>query len=802
MSRASFKSWLGSWQEWGSIILLFLTLEIAIRSIEQANWIKPQPSLTLILTLAVLAGLLLSKSRLHGALIYSIAIVLGAVITVWQAANLLPPSETMPRVNQLLVALWSVWQTIIMAKPSDSTIHFAIFLILSTWVIGYVSTWFTLRKQNAWVAVSLGAAIILINLSNLTEKYYTFFLLYLLAAMLLLSQTCLVKHHYWFKKYGITYPNRGMIYFVATGLCLGILAISIAWHAPEIRYNRLVALIDTKMPGRENIENYWSNFFAEVTRRQPLLKSQEQERLLFGHRFNRTEDVQFVVTAKGPRYWRTRMYDTYTYRGWTSSEATQYISSEGTSGTGAGRSSKRSMITYSVLTKVKTDILLTAGEFISSNTPAWLRSLPLRSFDINLVQSWNDSSLPPEVASLVRSLRAAQSVKGDLSLNEIKQLLPADLTITGIGPNRDSPTEANYRAILAEGQLATIQLARTPIGADDTIAVFALYFLKPGGRYTVSASISSATSAELSEAGTDYPPQVTDYYLQLPRSLPERVRRLSERVTREAKSPYDKALAIKQYLAKISYTLDIKAPPLGADGVDDFLFNQLSGDCVPFASAAVVMLRSIGVPSRLATGYLPGEWDEATGISTIRAKDSHAWPEVYFPGYGWVEFEVTPVISDTEGVEPELTDSITDKNAVVAQPDVRLERIVPLAFISIILLVLTLRLAIPRQLERFTGPVYASDVYARMCFLASLLKLGPKLQQTPLEYCAKLASVFPPQAKAFDNIAQAYLESRFSPRKELALRQKEGLLNSWRDVYPLLLKRLFHMKRLLKIFRD
>ncbi len=100
MSSASLKSWLGNWQEWGTIILLFLTLEIVVRSLEQAQWITPQPSLTLVLALAVLTGWLLCQSRLPGTATYPLALLLGAAVTLWQASNLLPALETASRLNQ------------------------------------------------------------------------------------------------------------------------------------------------------------------------------------------------------------------------------------------------------------------------------------------------------------------------------------------------------------------------------------------------------------------------------------------------------------------------------------------------------------------------------------------------------------------------------------------------------------------------------------------------------------------------------------------------------------------------------
>ncbi len=120
--RERLGAWVGGWQEWVSVLLLFLTLEIAVYSIEQAQWITPQPSLTVVLILAMLTGLLLIKNRLPEAASYFLVAVLGAMVTVWQASNLLSPWETTSRLNQLIVAL-------IATKPNEGTIHFATFLI-------------------------------------------------------------------------------------------------------------------------------------------------------------------------------------------------------------------------------------------------------------------------------------------------------------------------------------------------------------------------------------------------------------------------------------------------------------------------------------------------------------------------------------------------------------------------------------------------------------------------------------------------------------------------------------------------
>ena len=87
------------------------------------------------------------------------------------------------------------------------------------------------------------------------------------------------------------------------------------------------------------------------------------------------------------------------------------------------------------------------------------------------------------------------------------------------------------------------------------------------------------------------------------------------------------------------------------------------------------------------------------------------------------------------------------------------------------------------------------DVYRKLCRVAGFVGLGPKSQQTPLEYCTEMVSVIPAHAEAVEHIFGAYVESRYSSRKQLDRLESYRLLRSWREVYPALLKRLFRLKR-------
>ena len=106
----------------------------------------------------------------------------------------------------------------------------------------------------------------------------------------------------------------------------------------------------------------------------------------------------------------------------------------------------------------------------------------------------------------------------------------------------------------------------------------------------------------------------------------------------------DKALAIETFLRDtggFTYSQDIKSPPSDGDSVDWFLFDTKIGYSDYFASAMTVMMRSVGVPSRMAVGYASGELIEED-YRSIKDSDSHGWTQVYFPEYGWIDFEPTP----------------------------------------------------------------------------------------------------------------------------------------------------------------
>jgi len=166
--------------------------------------------------------------------------------------------------------------------------------------------------------------------------------------------------------------------------------------------------------------------------------------------------------------------------------------------------------------------------------------------------------------------------------------------------------------------------------------------IKARTTYTVLSRRPNFSAEALRAASGDYPADIAARYLQLPGNISQRVRDLARQLTANAPTPYDKAAALRDYARTLKYDPFPPPQPPNSETVDNFLFVDRRGVCEQFATAHAVMLRTLGIPARLAAGYGAGEHNPLSGYYAVRASDAHAWTEVYFPGYGWVPFDPTP----------------------------------------------------------------------------------------------------------------------------------------------------------------
>ncbi|MCL4541293.1 MAG: transglutaminase domain-containing protein [Chloroflexi bacterium] len=278
--------------------------------------------------------------------------------------------------------------------------------------------------------------------------------------------------------------------------------------------------------------------------------------------------------------------------------------------------------------------------------------------------------------------------------------------------------------------------------------------------YTVVSIKPEVTAQDLERDSTHYPSWIAPY-LAIPH-VPARVAQLAKTWAGNATNPYTKAMNIEAQLRKIPYSTNIVPPPPGHDAVDYFLFDAKRGYCEYYASAMVVMLREVGVPARIATGYATTTYDRQKAAWVISENDAHTWVQVFFPSYGWLNFEPTPV--NPEIIRP----NVSSGGAVVS-----------LSFYHP-----RMALGIRRQWEHELSPGdYVQLVYSRLLRSGGRRGLRKRSDETPLEYGHRLALLFDLDeaevAESVRRVTRLYTMSRYSPRKLTAADRLE-VMEAWR----------------------
>ena len=209
----------------------------------------------------------------------------------------------------------------------------------------------------------------------------------------------------------------------------------------------------------------------------------------------------------------------------------------------------------------------------------------------------------------------------------------------------------HYRVLMEPVGMNVFFLASRPeslegnyahLATDDSGAVFNLDPEHPVSRYQATSDIAQPGAADLRAADGSYPADVIASVPRTARLSTARIPRLAEQITASAGNNYDKALALENYLrTHFAYTLQLPRT-VPHDPLANFLFERRQGHCEYFASSMAVMLRTLGIPSRVVNGFRTGEFNDLTSQYVVRASNAHSWVEAYFPDYGWMAFDPTP----------------------------------------------------------------------------------------------------------------------------------------------------------------
>jgi len=318
-----------------------------------------------------------------------------------------------------------------------------------------------------------------------------------------------------------------------------------------------------------------------------------------------------------------------------------------------------------------------------------------------------------------------------------------------------------------------------------------------GDSYTVVSNYTDVTVLALNSASTDYPALIQERYLQLPPDFSPRVAAEAALLTTGYDTVYAKTKAIEAHLRTIPYNDKIDAPAADEDPVEYFLYDIQEGYCDYYATSMAVMLRSLGIPARTASGYAEGSKDPESGITTVTEADAHTWVEVFFPEYGWIEFEPTAQESNLERPNGEEMD---DSGLIPGRPEDRpngaqseaasyedefsdyggnmpedvpsfsdsgqSDRAWPLWVWAVLTpVVLILGLLLISRTKRFGPSAFTPHLspilYERMQGWANRLGISVAQADTPYEQAGRLSRALPEGKLYIDEITEAYVQYSF-----------------------------------------
>ena len=786
---------------WVTVALLLAMNLVVTFTVQNSGWVTPAPRLWLVAILALFLGLGLAKAQ--GPLLLRIVLhlaflALGLGVSLTETASTLNGSPA-AKFNEMFTRL-DVWLSAVAGQGiSNDRLPFVFLLVASTWLIMYLSTWFTFRLRWAWVAIIPPAIALMTNETYQSSSHYVAALLFfLLFAILLMARMCFLHRSMFWRVHQLL-QRTGRHAYLANALVLTFAVLVVAWAVPTQRLT-VGPLKDTYRTARApwaDLEDDFERVFAGIpSRKSSPLHSFGQALPLRG-RVSLGQKEVFEVTTDFPSYWRAQSYDFYQGRGWIAHEK-QRESFDAEDVPGAYQDAgykKREIVAQKVNLKTQAPVIFAGGQPVEVSVPTEVEIAIPRIYEIDLREQPRAGELP---ADLYEAATKVADSRG--SLAEIAQFIPSETKIV-------------------RERRGTIFVTREPPAVPDVLSVRSTKRLKADSSYEVLSSVSVATETDLRSDSTTYPKWVTDTYLQLPADLPERVTQLALELTAGLSNPYEKGLAVAEYLRGLTETYNIEPPPLNVDAVDYFLFSQLAGYSDYFASATAVLLRVAGVPARLATGYASGEFDKETSSFTVRLSDAHSWPEVYFPSYGWIAFEPSPSmqpiprgplgepsaidVTNPEDDTDDLLGELLFEDEDLLLDDLFPEQAPPITdFVSSIgikiglglaslagaILALLLLFAAFWQVN-FIGLPYGPGMYSRMTKLGALIWREPRRNETPMEYATSLSATAALGQDRAEVIARGFVKSRYSGQPPSPDERRE-IEKAWRGVRKSLIRRL------------
>jgi len=641
---------LPNWEDWLTLGLSFLAFLSVAWSIQHARWSDVMPNLVLLGLGGLLAGMLVAKLPLKGEAGFSLGLILCLLSTFLQSLFLVRGDGFSDKVDALYLRFQTFFDIAIGGGISNDVLPFAVLVAGLAWAGAFVFGYCLFRWSLPWPGLLLGGITLFINFVVLNRGVLAAFLLYAITGLLLVARANLARHQALWRQEGGSYPSLLGLSVLHVSFWAVLVVLMLAWTVPA-NYGRPLGTLWGKVAGPfQELAQDWSRLVGPLRGGQLLSSADLGDFLPLRGRFPLPlrGDLATVRTLQrlepSAIILRAAIYNDYTSGGWRSGGDVEmgWPFPEPSSPQAAQQQVRRTLN----LDPLVVQVTMEASSPISS-----LLLVPGRPLPVGVVSDFDVRARLPEGAVLRVDLGSAPPA-GNQEQQQARQAVDAALRQLG-GP---APSDEALRRALLDRGWVMVQAERAQGGRVRRVDLVSMAsfldnaVLAPGDRlqqgqaYWTAGVLPVATADTLVAAPTTYPQWLQDVYLSLPDDLPERVRRLAQQITASAPTPYDKVRAIETLLSTYPVDQSQPGPPAGRDPVDYFLFESRRGSPEYHASAMVVLLRAAGVPARLVVGVVltPNDFVPDLGAYRVSARNAYAWPEVYFPGAGWLPFSPVP----------------------------------------------------------------------------------------------------------------------------------------------------------------
>lgn len=753
---------IGLAEGWFSLFLLVTLVYSTIWSVQAAQWVDHLSILSLTTALGLLIGLLAAKQRrLSRWVVHPLAILFGLLLAFWQTAGADYGGNLGALVN-------GIHQWIILALAGGTSADDSIFLFFITalgFLLAYTSAWLLYRTRSPWLMILANAVVLLINLSNIDPGYIIFLVVFLVAALLLLLRFNLYESSARWKRLGLRTSDDLGWEFMQAGAMLSIGILIVTWFLPWGYINNAAAQIwDASNNPWVVVQDTWNRLLAVTGGYNTLNHGNFTSTLTLGGNPNLSDDIVFTVTSTpssdNGQYLQSLSFDTYNGRTWSNGPSTSFD--------------------------------LKQGSYAYDNAN-----------DVRVVQQRITVVNPPGESSPYL-FGASQIASSDQAVQVVRRKAD-NTTITWLRTNGRlaAGNVYNVTSYVSDADIATLESVPLPKDAPS--------FTYDPGR------------PDLTPPVTYYDPSILQTYLQLPPQLDPNIKRLAKNITSSAKTMYDMAVDLEDYLRNhYTYNTNINLPP-GQEGVSWFLFRSGNqGFCNYFATAMAIMARELGMPARVVAGYTGGKPDpKSPHQMVVRGSEAHAWTQIYFAGYGWVNFEPSasfskfarplPSTNSTIPIPPGGSSStpggkkntIRDTNQLgdsgtstltPGQTDVagQIRQDVGLVLLGLLLLIGVGLLYFGFWWRRlYRGYGLSMQIFGRIAVLANWAGLSPRRSQTPYEYAHVLAEAVPEQAVTIERLGDLYVRERWADPGSPENPRSSGEINEIPRIWKALQPRLF-----------